>query len=81
MSDQREREPGREEKDETAFAFYITDAGFFACAIMAPIFLSAGRPLDALVTFVGGVFCAAYGIWKRQPWPGAALLKHWRRYL
>ena len=81
MSDQRAREPDREEKDETAFALYITDAGFLACVVMVPVFLSAGRYLDALVTFIGGVFCAGYGIWKGLPWPGAALLKHWRRYL
>lgn len=81
MSARRDSEPDRSSEDEKAFALYITDTGFFACAIMLPVFLGAGRPLDALLTFVGGFFCAAYGIWKGQLWPGAALLKHWRRYL
>ena len=81
MNRKKESKPDQSEKDEEAFALYITDVGFFACIIMVPVFLGAGRPFEVLLTFIGGAFCAAYGIWKGLPWPGAALLKHWRRYL
>ena len=81
MDDRRESKPDRSKEDEGAFALYITDAGFLACVIMLPVFLSAGHYPDALLTFVGGALCAAYGIWKGQPWPGVALLRHWRKYL
>ena len=68
-------------QEDAKFALYAADSAFFAGVLLTPLFVSAGRPLDALLAFVFAAGGTVYSIYKGQPWPGWAFLKYWRRYL